>query len=74
MHRDSECAKETQCSVQKEMGGVFHIHLARHDDTAKLFRKILYWVVKENVPLWKWNSVKGEKADKLALLCFRLSE
>ena len=32
--------------VQQKPGGMFHVQLARHDDTAKLFMKILYWIIK----------------------------
>lgn len=61
MHRDSESAEQTQRGVQQKPGGMFHVQLARRDDTAKLFMKILYWIIKENVALEKWNSLKGEK-------------
>ena len=61
MQRDSESAEQTQHAVKQKPGGVFHVQLARRDDTAKLFMKILHWIIKENVALEKWNSLKGEK-------------
>ena len=61
MHWDSESAEQAQRGVQQKPGGMFHVQLARRDDTAKLFMKILYWIIKENVALEKWNSLKGEK-------------
>lgn len=60
MHRASVCAEQTQRGVQARSGGIFHVQLARRDDTAKLFMKILYWIIKENIALEKWNSMKGE--------------
>ena len=61
MHWDSESAEQTQCGVQQNPGGMFHVQLARRDDTAKFFMKILYWIIEENVALEKWNSFEGEK-------------
>ena len=61
MHRDGESAEQTQRGVQQKPGGMFHVQLARHDDTGKLFIKILYWIIKENVASEKWKSLKGEK-------------
>ena len=61
VHQDSESAEQTQRGVQQKPGGMFHVQLARHDDTAKLFMNILYWIIKENVALERWNSLKGEK-------------
>ena len=60
MHRDSESAEQTQRGVQQKLGGMFHV-FARRDDTAKLFMKILFWIIEKNVALEKWNSLKGEK-------------
>ena len=45
----------------KNLVACLHVQLARRDHTAKLFMKILYWIIKENVALEKWNSLKGEK-------------
>ena len=39
MHRDSESAEQTQRGVQQKPGGMFHVQLARRDDTAKLLMK-----------------------------------
>ena len=63
-----------QQGVQKQTVGMFHTQLAHRYDTTKLFTKILDWIAKEDIPLWKWNSMKGDIADKLVILHLRLSE
>ena len=45
--RESECAEETQSGVQKQTGGKLYAQLTRRYDTAKLFIKILHWIVKK---------------------------
>jgi len=58
-HRDAEVAAKTRAAVVKQ-GGLFGNQIAKRDDATMVAMKLLFWLLKENVALEKWNSLKGK--------------
>lgn len=56
MHRDANAARQTKQTIDRR--GMFAAQFARRDEAALMAMKLLFWVVKENVALEKWNSLK----------------
>lgn len=65
-HRDAEAAEQTRSGVEKQ-GGLFARQIVRRDNTTMFAMKLLYWLVKENIALDKWNSLKGKKHSRRSL-------
>lgn len=59
-HRDSEAAHNLERSVSSQ-GGFFAKQATRRDEAVITAMRTLLWLVKENVALEKWNSLKGKK-------------
>ena len=59
-HREAHAAAQTKKSVEKQ-GGMFACAIAQRDSATTLAMKLLLWVIKENVALDKWNSLKGRQ-------------
>ena len=57
-HREASEAHRTAQSVQRE-GGFFARQMQRRDDAAVLAMQAMFWLIKENIGLEKWNSLKG---------------
>ena len=59
MHRDANAARRTQEGVQR-MGprGMFAKQFAQRDNAVVVAMKLLFWLIKENIALEKWNSLK----------------
>ena len=59
MHRDANAARRTQEGVQRMgPGGMFAKQFAQRDDAVVVAMKLPFWLLKENIALKKWNSVK----------------
>ena len=59
MHRDANAARRTQEGVQRMgPGGMFAKQFAQRDDAVVVAMKLLFWLIKENIALEKWNSLK----------------
>ncbi len=71
MHRDCETLEKTRLSVVRG-GGLFAAQVAKRDEGALLAMKVLFFLVKENIALEKWNNLKGNLSNP-CLLKFGLS-
>ena len=57
-HREAEAAEKSRVSVAKS-GGFFRRQMDRRDDATITAMRTLLWLVKENVAVAKWESLKG---------------